>query len=371
MICFKRVQFFFRAFTLVFFCELCVLKKVGYSRVFGIKDGLNSNLLNSVVEDSEGNIWILSQNKNLSKYDGVNFTSFPELNGTMSLGGQLSIDKWQNMWVLAFGAGAGVNNVLYRKPKNEKTFREYKQPNLGNLPATTLLLTHTTDFETYLNHRKKVYMFNGKQFGEVIYPKTQNGSSFLDNKNLLLAHKDHNESHWIWATEPITGRTDLVSFDTKTKEYEKIEFPQSKIPAGANINRGWQVYVASDDKIYVVAHPINMIFIFDKNRNFLTTYGAANGFIGIMAASGTIFEDKYGSIWVGTRGNGVIQLPNERFTNFTPQDGTQGKMIFGFGEDAKNRVWLGSSVGGITLYKDKTFQTVVPSLSPFGRISAF
>ena len=98
---------------------LALLEQEKY-KVFGIKDGLNSNLLNSVVEDSEGNIWLLSQNKNISKYDGKTFTSFPELNGTMSLGGILSIDKWQNVWVLAFGAGAGVNNTLYWKPKNEK-----------------------------------------------------------------------------------------------------------------------------------------------------------------------------------------------------------------------------------------------------------
>ena len=350
---------------------LALLEQEKY-KVFGIKDGLNSNLLNSVVEDSEGNIWLLSQNKNISKYDGKTFTSFPELNGTMSLGGILSIDKWQNVWVLAFGAGAGVNNTLYWKPKNEKTFREYKQSNLGTLPATTLFLTHTADFETYLNHQGKSCFFNGKQFEEVIYPKTQNSPSFLENKTFFLAHKDHKKNHWIWATDPTTGMSELIYFDTKNKKYEKIEFPQSVIPAGAAPNGTWQVYLTSDEKLYVVAHFANTVFIFDKNRNYLTTYGLANGLTGPLASSGTVFEDKYGSMWVGTRGNGLIQLPNERFTNFTPQDGLQGKMIFGFLEDKKERVWLGSTSGGVVLYKqNNTFTTALPNFSPFGRISAF
>ncbi|WP_375560825.1 SpoIIE family protein phosphatase [Bernardetia sp. OM2101] len=348
---------------------LALLEQEKY-RVFGIKDGLNSNLLSSIVEDSEGNIWILSQNKNISKYDGKTFTSFPELNGTMSLGGTLSIDKWQNVWVLT--NGAGVNNILYWKPKNEEKFREYKQANLGNLPSTTLFLRHTSQFETYLVHQGKILQFNGKKFEEIIYPQTFVVDSLSQRKNLFLAHQDQNKNHWLWATDPNTGVADLVFFNTTTRSYDKIDFSKCPIPTGTPLpNRGWLVHVASDNKLYVIAFGINTIFVFDKNHNYIKSYGTANGFTGIMGGSGVIFEDKYGILWVGTRGNGLVQLPNERFTNFTPQDGLQGKMIFGFGEDEKNRVWLGSSVGGITLYKDKVFQSVISSNTTFGRISTF
>ncbi|WP_338815620.1 SpoIIE family protein phosphatase (plasmid) [Bernardetia sp. Wsw4-3y2] len=349
---------------------LALLEQNKY-RVFGIKDGLNSNLISSIVEDTKGNIWILSQNKNISKYDGINFTSFPELNGTMSLGGTLSIDKWQNVWVMANGGGVGINNTLYWKPKDEKTFREYRQPNLGNLPAPTLFLTHTFDFETYLTHQGKCYVFNGKKFEEVIYPKTVASDSLFRNKNLFLTHKDHNKNHWIWTTDITTGLNDLLFFDTKKREYDKIKFPQNRIQAGLAPNIAWQVFVASDDKVYVVAHPINTIFVFDKNHNFLNSYGAVNGFTGIMGGSGTIFEDKYGVVWVGTRGKGIVQLPREKFTNYTAKDGLQGEIIFSVHEDTKNRIWLGSSAGGVTLYENNNLKTIIPVLSGFARMSGF
>ncbi|AFM02627.1 serine phosphatase RsbU, regulator of sigma subunit [Bernardetia litoralis DSM 6794] len=341
-------------------------------RVFGVKDGLNSNLISSIVEDSKGNIWILSQNKNISKYDGKTFTSFPELNGTMSLGGQLSIDRWQNVWVLAFGAGAGVNNVLYWKPQNEKKFREYKQADLGSLPRpANLAITHTSNFETYLSHKGKLYLFNGKKFKEIVYPKTQLIDSLSNNKNLFLAHQDNDKNQWIWIADPITKNGNLIFFDTKTRRYNKIEFPKNKIPSGAAPNVNWSVFVASDSRLYVVAHTINIVFVFDKNQNFLTTYSTKNGFTGIMAQSGTIFEDKYGIIWVGTRGKGIVQLPQEKFVNYTSKEGLQGEVIFSIGEDKKNRIWLGSSIGGITMYENNTLKTVVPALSGFNRISDF
>ncbi len=336
-------------------------------RVFGVKEGLNSNSISSLVEDKEGNIWILSQNKNISKYDGNTFTSFSELDGTTPLGGQLSIDKWQNVWVLTIG----VKNVLYWKPKDEKTFRKYEQPNLGELSARTLLLTHSANFETHINHGGEIFLFNGKKFEKVIYPKTPLIDSLSQNKSLLLIHQDYTKKDWIWIIDPITGNGDLMSFDTKNKRYNKIEFPENKIPIGSKPNGSWQVFVASTGKIYVVAHLINKIFVFDGNHKFNTTYGIENGFSGIMGGSGTIFEDEYGTIWVGTRGKGMIQLPKEKFTNYTAKDGLQGELVFSISEDKKNRVWLGSSVGGITIYENNTLKTVVPALNSFGRISGF
>ncbi|WP_338763524.1 SpoIIE family protein phosphatase [Bernardetia sp. ABR2-2B] len=339
-------------------------------RVFGVKDGLNSNLISSIVEDSRGDIWVLSQNKNISKYDGVNFTSFPELNGTMSLGGILSIDKWQNVWVLAAGAGVGVNNTLYWKPKDEKIFREYKQTDLGELKTLGTVITHTADFETYLSHNGKQFLFNGKKFEDVDYPKTQLSDSLFQDKTLLLAHKDRNKNHWLWATNPTTRRGNLVFFDTEKKEYEEIIFPPNQL-AGAIPNAGWQIYVTLDNRLYVVAHNINTVFIFDKNRNFVISYTNANGLNGFLAASGAVFEDIYGTVWVGTRGKGMLQLPDGKFTNYTVKDGLQGEIIFSIHEDTKNRVWLGSSVGGITIYEDDVFKKVVPALSRFGRMSGF
>ncbi len=347
---------------------LAVLEQEKY-RIFGIKDGLSSNVLSSVVEDKQGNIWVLSLNKNISKYDGTNFTSFPELNGKIVLGGVLSIDEWQNVWISTIGNGA--SNIVYWKPKDEKTFREYKQADLGNLQTTTTFIKHTANFQTYLSHNKKLFLFNGKKFEEVIYPKTPLFDSLYQDRSLFLSHQDKNKNHFIWAVDATTGFGNLVFYDSKSKKYDKIEFPQNLIPTGAAPNFSWQSFVSSDEKLYVVAHPINLVFVFDKNRKFITSYGSANGLNTFLAGSGVIFEDKYGIIWLGTRGNGMVQLPEERFTNFTPKDGLQGRVIFGLGEDKKNRIWLGSSDGGISFYKDKKFTSVLNPPTVFARMSAF
>ncbi|WP_027002768.1 SpoIIE family protein phosphatase [Hugenholtzia roseola] len=341
---------------------MAILEQEKY-RLFKEKDGLNSNLLMGLIESPEKELWILSQNKSISRYDGHNFYSYPELEGKLRLGGTLACDKRGNVWVLVFGGGVGINQTLYWKPRQSQTFVPFEQADSLTAPSPTLGLTHTLDYDPILSQNGKLYAFDGKVFVEKKYPS----DSLLVGKNLFFNYKDFEGNEWLTAIDPNTGNAHLLFFEVRKKRFTKIEVPQPFI-----WGLGWQVRYFTNKKLYLVNPNLNQILIY-QNKKFVKSYGFANGLQGALTGCGAVVEDSVGSVWVGTRGAGLIKLPNDYFSNFTQQDGLQGNMTFGIYEDSKKRVWLGSSAAGITLYEGGRLKTVLASnqQAAVGRVSHF
>ena len=67
--------------------------------------------------------------------------------------------------------------------------------------------------------------------------------------------------------------------------------------------------------------------------------------------------DKKNRLWVGTWGGGLSLIDTKNFTfrNFTTQDGLPGNFIFAIEEDRTDGLWIGTN-NGLSLFDGKTFQ---------------
>ena len=67
--------------------------------------------------------------------------------------------------------------------------------------------------------------------------------------------------------------------------------------------------------------------------------------------------DKKNRLWVGTWGGGLSLIDTKNFTfrNFTTQDGLPANFIFALEEDRKDGLWIGTN-NGLSLFDGKTFQ---------------
>ena len=67
--------------------------------------------------------------------------------------------------------------------------------------------------------------------------------------------------------------------------------------------------------------------------------------------------DKKNRLWVGTWGGGLSLIDTQNFTvrNFTTQDGLPGNFIFALEEDRTDGLWIGTN-NGLSLFNGKTFQ---------------
>ena len=72
------------------------------------------------------------------------------------------------------------------------------------------------------------------------------------------------------------------------------------------------------------------------------------------------FQDKEGNLWLGTNTAGLIRLQRSPVTVFGTPEGLPGDNIYPVEQDADGRIWIGTLGGGLAVYQDGTFQSVVP-----------
>jgi ligand-binding sensor domain-containing protein/signal transduction histidine kinase len=59
----------------------------------------------------------------------------------------------------------------------------------------------------------------------------------------------------------------------------------------------------------------------------------------------SIVRDRHDSLWLGTRGDGLIRIRDGKVTRYTTRDGLPGNAIYRILEDANGRLWMSGSAG--------------------------
>ncbi len=68
-----------------------------------------------------------------------------------------------------------------------------------------------------------------------------------------------------------------------------------------------------------------------------------------------IIEDKSGTIWMVTDGNGIFKYKNGEFTHLTTKNGLTDNNTAGVMEDKKGNIWVSTFYGGVSKYDGKTY----------------
>ena len=87
----------------------------------------------------------------------------------------------------------------------------------------------------------------------------------------------------------------------------------------------------------------------------METFTSANGLSSNLVLS--IFEDREGSMWVGTEAGGLNLLKSKKFNTYTTRDGLPSDLVKAIYQDPQGGIWIGSNGGGLTLFKNGKFST--------------
>lgn len=80
--------------------------------------------------------------------------------------------------------------------------------------------------------------------------------------------------------------------------------------------------------------------------NLTTDHGLANN------AVSALFADRQGTLWIGTKGSGLNRLKNGIFTHYTTDNGLSNNFIRAISEDSRGNLWVGTRGGGLSRFKD-------------------
>ncbi len=253
------------------------------------KDGLPSNRVTNVKEDTNGILWFNTGN-GISKYDGQKFTNFTikEDDFNSNMVSQLFIDSKGNFWI---GTWGGVYTF------DGKTFTHFPIPYPN---VTTKINEDTKDWVTEINEDSE---------GNIWFAKGGYGACKYDGKSFThFLKKDGLHSNNV--TEIEFDKDGNIWFGTRVAEKDNPD-PKKRIGKG-----GINVYNGKSMNVYPEI----------KGFNNNDVYG--------------IYRDKSDNMWISTIANGVYRFDGKKFKNYNVPISIMGMM-----NDEKGNLWLAGAGG--------------------------
>lgn len=184
-----------------------------------IEDGLSTNNVNCLFQDSRGFLWIGTAN-GLNRYDGVDILQYFKKDGTNSIAGNhitsIREDKQKNLWI---GTNEGVS---YFEPlKNKFTNYLHTSAEFKTIKASQYYVALDSDDNLWVTSNFHLSFFD-KEKKQFIHYKIDNGE-FLNitrNYNVRSAFEDSKKRLWIPTSYGVK------QFNRNTKQFISFHFAE-------------------------------------------------------------------------------------------------------------------------------------------------
>jgi ligand-binding sensor domain-containing protein/serine phosphatase RsbU (regulator of sigma subunit) len=296
---------------------------------YGKLQGLKHSIVNCILQDNFGNLWIGTAGGGVSKYDGQTFTHYTETEG-LSNNNILCmlIDKKGNLWFGTYGGGVSRYDGKYFAHFNSSNGLSDIIPSCSEDKDGNVWFGRQSGGAT-----KCVVKDSGKV--EFITYAAKQGFS---NKGVRSIIKDNTGNMW-FATEG----DGVFKFDGTT-------FFHYTVRQGLLNNRVLKLLQDKNGSIWFGTEDEGACRFDGKTfTNYTTEEGLSSNFIS------SLIEDSNGNIWLGTYGGGVNKYDGKSFTHYTDNEGLYSNLIFGLLEDKSGNLWIGPYCGGLSKYNGKTF----------------
>jgi ligand-binding sensor domain-containing protein len=294
---------------------------------FTVAEGLSSDIVTALAQDSLGRIWIGYQNGKISWLENNNVSSFDPPEGTSSQPiSDILFDKKGNLWFATFNDGLYyfTNNRLHRVDDAEGLpdlyIYDLSEDEQGNIWAGTdggvaiCSLTSTNKISV------KVIDYNNGLPDNIIrkiIPESK--------ETILLATED----------------AGIIRYDLTSGKNESI----AKEP--------WQYgpvsdFVLKENKIWM-ACPQKGLVIYDKNSSDFVAHSF--GSIPSFSSIRILTKDREGNIWAGTK-SGLLRTPGDNLEYLEKPIPNGDPNILAVTSDQNNNIWFSNIQG---LYKRKLY----------------
>jgi len=311
----------------------------------GDDKSLAQNSLTTLFKDDLGIIWVGTYKQGISYYYG-GLSKFPlyrhqEADAT-SLPyddvNRFAEDKKGNIWIGTNGGGL----IYFDRASN--SFKQFKHNALNDNSLTNdVIVSLCIDHNDILwigTYYGGLDSYDGTTFKHHRHTDTDS-TSIADNR-VWEIYEDRNKSLWIGTFEAGLDRYDR---NNNIFYHHKPNAPNS-------VHTGYISSIAEDNAGNLWLGTYYGIDVMDKNTGSFTQLLAANTKLSNDNVI-TIFNDSRGIIWVGTRdGLNIYDPQTKSFQSFRKEDGLPDNTILNIVEDNAHNLWM-STPNGISLINYK------------------
>ena len=295
---------------------------------FSKLQGIKSSIINCLLQDKVGNIWLGTGGKGVTKYDGKCFTTYTEKEG---LGNNEVLcmleDHLGNLWFGAYQGGV-------TKYDGKKFTRYSVKEGLCNNDVFSIMEDHYGNL-WFGTGGGGVSKYDGNRI-DAINQEDKNANPFGLKKNngkFVKCFSTYSEKEGLcnnFVNSIIEDRKGNIWFGTSYGGVSKYD--------GNRIDA-----IESGDKLGLQ----NQKDLLKVNGKFVKTFkhftkkeGLCSNYIECM------LEDKKGNIWFGFNGNGVSKYDGTNFIQFNENEKIALDCIRSIMEDENGQIWFGSEFFG-------------------------
>ena len=349
------------ALWFVFFAIEPLIAQQPFFKNYQIKDGLLSNYIYSVFQDSKGYIWV-SSDVGISRFDGQSFTNYNTAHG-MPDNEVFSMYEARDgrLW---FATLRGKPCFYFR----DSIFSENNLPFLKRRDVQGMIINiiELEDGRIAYCSTHKVLII------DLLRKKVEERSC---GEGIILAWKNR------FGQLMGAGR----DFGPITKHGIQAEMiPPAILQPARAIPAGDSVLISTSYKLYN-CYPRNGQFQYrelptplEKNNEFIFLRrsgeqlwcGTRNGaylldypslrvkryFLAGRSVS-SVLEDREGGLWFSTFEDGLFYVPAPNIQHFTTLDGLIFNRVTCLSQDAEHRLWIGSESSAYSIYDGKKIQS--------------
>jgi ligand-binding sensor domain-containing protein/signal transduction histidine kinase len=331
-------------------------------QVWLTENGLPQNTVQAIVQTTDGYLWVGTQD-GLARFDGLNFTVFDKENTPAFKSNDIRFlheDRQDRLWIsTSYGLICRHNGqfkaftVSEGLPDNSVgTVVEDTNGNIWIGTAGGLARFENGNFKTFTVEqglaRNVIQTLCARANGSVLVG-TSAGLQFLKDDhftppnmptgplpgNLTSIAETSNGYLWLGTLDG------LFEVDNEGRQLT-VNLPNSRVSA-LHVGREGALWIATAGGVARL------------QNDRLETFTSANGLSSNLVLS--TFEDREGSIWIGTEAGGLNLLKSKKFTTYTTKDGLPNDLVKVIYQDPQGGIWIGSNGGGLTLLKDGKFST--------------
>ncbi len=278
------------------------------------KDGLSSNTVYSMIEDSSGTIWF-GTDKGASRYDGKSIASI-----------SFTFDSQGRRFV--------VGQTLADSREDSNVVWSILQVKLGSL---------------WFGTTNGLYCFDGSKFTRLL-----DGFRVINTENLKLKKIQcmlQDRSGIIWLGSGLGETEGLCRFDGKS-----IATLKPKID-------GWIRHILQDKAGAIWLSTRSQGIWRDNGNGFAKLTIQDDDTTKLLQANQAMMQDRMGNIWfsgsevVGTvqTNSGIWRYDGVNFKNFTIKDGLSAYGVWSMLEDNDGHIWVGTRNTGLTRFDGNHF----------------